>query len=185
MKRFLPASGTELDRVEALAQQLGFEPGQTSDSDDEPLQRTWLSPDGQMSLHWVYDDIIDLEYVAVDGPRVDELAARVTEELSTVDWHELLADVRGTNDWYELVPAIYRLAIAAPTEPHPEILKVLEDMACHPNPVIRQAVYVATVYINWPPLKALLEKALAQEEDDDARALARSLLPAFSANPQG
>jgi len=175
MRRLLPTVGAELPAIEAMARRIGLGPCELRDCGDLPLCMAWPTPDGRTVLNWVFDGTVELDYLIVDGAAADELTRRVAREVAAAGWRDLLVELR-LGDRDELVTALFRLVIAAPAEPEPEILRLLEEVGRHPDPAVRRAAYVSTEYLDWPALELLLVRAATNETDAEARELARELL---------
>jgi hypothetical protein len=176
MRRLLPTVGGELPAIEAMARRIGLGPCELRHCPDVPLRMAWPALDGRTELSWVFDDTVELDYLIVDGPGADELTSLVSKEVRPAGWRELLADLPRQRAQGELVPALYRLAVAAPAEPEVEIIRLLAELGGDPDPAVRRAVYVSTGYLSWPALELLLVRAATGETDEEARELVAELL---------
>jgi len=141
-----------------------------------PEQWSWVHPDGT-AVTWVLDGIVGFAYVVVEGTHERQAAELVGARLTMVDWRAALVELQAAESWDVIVEAVYRLVLAAPAESVPPVAAAVTGLAAHEHPTVRQAAYVAIMYLGWPALMPLVRAAADDDPDPQNRALARSLVP--------
>jgi HEAT repeat protein len=79
---------------------------------------------------------------------------------------EALEALAGATDAPGIVDGLYFVAASAPPDQDDRVVAALDRAAGHDDPQVRRAVIVASGYLPWPPMRALLERL--QSDPDEA-----------------
>lgn len=176
MRRVLPKVTVTRDEVTSLARSKGWQYHDMYVADGhQPFEKVWLTADGRTGIHWIEDQILELDYLVVEGDRVDEIARSLREDLDTFGRDELRALVEGACEWHTFLYALHHVAAAAPPAAEPELLTWFERGFTHEEPAVRNMTAILTSYPAWPELHRPLERLLG-DDDDNVRATAARML---------
>ncbi|MFF2955040.1 HEAT repeat domain-containing protein [Kitasatospora sp. NPDC057965] len=153
--------------------------------EDGAVVDSWLTPDGGAEVHYVDDRITGMRYVTIrgDGAAGAEAELRPRCRVWTLD--EALSALREASDRNEQTEgtdrndrlvALYAAALTAEGPEDRSLVEAFAAAARDGDPGIRQAVVVATGYLPWPGLVALVKELSRTDPVDHVRHNARVLL---------
>jgi hypothetical protein len=175
-ERVLPKPAVTRDDASHTAQRNGWQYHDLFLPDgDQPFEKIWLTHDGDTSVHWIEDSVLDLDYFVVQGEHEREVADELREDLETYGRDELRAGLDEAQSWPDFLLALQRAAAAAPPAFDPEIAEWFDRGFVHEEPAVRKMTAILTSYPAWPELKAPLERLL-DDEDAEVGLVARQML---------
>ncbi|MFF2658447.1 hypothetical protein ACFVUH_13885 [Kitasatospora sp. NPDC058032] len=157
--------------------------------EDGAVVDSWLTPDGGAEVHYVDDRITGMRYVTIRGDGAAEAEAELRPRCRVWTLDEALtalheastvgadgaAGAEGSNRNDRLV-ALYAAALTAEGPEDRSVVEAFAGAARDADPGIRQAVVVATGYLPWPGLVALVEELGRTDPVDHIRHNAGVLL---------
>ena len=142
-----------------------------------PYEVVWrLQKTSDTRIHYVEDHVITLAYLIIVGPRARQVAEVARRRLKVFTVDEILEEAgraKSRDDW---IYVVYELAAAAPAEPDPRIVQVLERALEHDDRDVRRAAMVAMAYMEWKELRPLLERVNEKDPDPGVKKMARVTL---------
>lgn len=154
------------DRVEDVALDLDWIPlGSREATDNGPYEQIWEDEVAGVYVHYVWDDLVRMAYLLVQGTEVIAVETAIRAVLPTYAYGEVIGELRTATGREPVIDAICRIAVLQPNE-NVEIVRLLLNAADNEDPEIRRAVITATGYLEW---RALLERiAIFRDHDPDA-----------------
>ncbi|MFE2107271.1 hypothetical protein ACFXAF_15550 [Kitasatospora sp. NPDC059463] len=165
--------------------------------EDGAVVDSWLTPDGRAEVHYVDDRTTGLRYVTIRGEGAAETEAELRPRCRVWTLDEALTALRrsagrgerpgvddrpeaddrpGSDDRNDRLVALYAAALTAEGPEDRAVVEAFAAAARDDDPGIRQAVVVATGYLPWPGLVALVEELGRTDPVDHVRHNARVLL---------
>jgi hypothetical protein len=140
--------------------------GYVEPSPGVPRQEIYLTDrDGTMG-YLMDDPVLGVRYLLLEGPDAGALADELGGRPGFMPLDEALDALAGAGDVPGIVDGLYFVAAAAPPEPDDRVTAALDRAAGHDDPQVRRAVIVASGYLPWPAVRALLERL--QSDPDEA-----------------
>jgi hypothetical protein len=131
-----------------------------------PGQEIYLTDrDGTMG-YLMDDPVLGVRYLLLEGPDADALADELGGRPGFMPLDEALEALAGATDAPGIVDGLYFVAASAPPDQDDRVVAALDRAAGHDDPQVRRAVIVASGYLPWPPMRALLERL--QSDPDEA-----------------
>jgi hypothetical protein len=119
--------------------------------------------------HFLADPVLGVRYLFLHGPAAGELADELSGRAVFMPVGEALDALASANDRDDpvgMVDGLYFVAASAAPDQDDRVVAALDRAAGHDDPQIRRAVIVASGYLPWPPMRALLERL--QSDPDEA-----------------
>ena len=138
-----------------------------------------MTDDGQTGIHWVSDEIIGREYVALSGASQEGVADILRRHLSFYGLDDVRHMVRTDLPWYDQVPVLHAVAAGGPPVRDDAIVELIDRSLNHEHSAVRNAAMVASAYLGWPDLRPFLVVAREFDPDPELRTLADQLLASF------
>jgi hypothetical protein len=170
------------DQVDEVSLDLGWIPlGSRPASDTSPYERVWLDEVAEVYVHYVWDDLLALAFLLLQGRDVRTVEQEIQAALPIHTYDEVLAELRSASGREAVIDAIARLAALRPSE-DAGVAELLRGMANDDDPEIRRAVVTAAGYLEWPALLALLTRLREDDADQTVRDEAATVLDAIASS---
>jgi hypothetical protein len=136
----------------------------------------WSTDDGKNEIHYVEDRPIGLNYLTLRGENLEEVDEGIRGDFEILDFSEALQTLRGAVDRDSELRAFYAVALNATEDQRELVLQQFRAAARHSDVGMRQAAVMATGYLPWPDLVALVETMRRDDPDPLVRQNAEILL---------
>ena len=117
------------------------------------------------------DPMLGVRYLFLQGPDAGELAEELSGRPVFMPVDEALGALASAGDRDDLpgiVDGLYFVAASAPPDQDDRVVAALDRAAVHLDPQVRRAAIVASGYLPWPAMRALLER-LRSDADEAVR----------------
>lgn len=172
----VPKRGVDWEEVELAMERLG---ARVVEPDDDDILAWTLNG---CELHYYEDAALHVEQLSIEGPECDDVVDRVRDTLPTYsveDLPGLFADAQSEDD---LDDALAILALVAPAEADPALVRLFRRGLHHEDWLIRQAALIAASVPAWPQLSEDVRRLARDDENDEVRGVARRVLSTITAN---
>ncbi|MFG2905225.1 HEAT repeat domain-containing protein [Kitasatospora sp. NPDC048286] len=153
--------------------------------EDGAVIASWLTPDGSAEVHYVDDGNIGMRYATIRGDGTADAEAELRPRCRVWTLDEALTALRRASDRNDRLVALYAAALTAEGPEDPSVVEALADAARDDDPGVRQAVVLATGYLPWPGLVALVEQLSRTDPVDHVRHNAQVLLEGLARPEDG
>ncbi|MFJ8622356.1 HEAT repeat domain-containing protein [Kitasatospora sp. NPDC093550] len=144
--------------------------------EDGAVVDSWLTPGGEAEVHYVDDRNIGVRYVTIRGDGAADAEAELRPRCRVWALDEALAALHRAADRNDKLIALYATALTADDPEDRSVVEALADAARDDDPAVRQAVVLATGYLPWPGLVAVVEELSRTDPVEHVRHNARVLL---------
>ncbi len=141
---------------------------------------TWKANDLKTVINYVRDEVMDLYFVVIAGPDVDEVEKQIRAGFAIYDEDQIRREARETTEHEARMEAIQRLMIIAPQDYDAADYELFEQALSDPDPEIRGVGILATGYVEWPQLREKLTDLKAHDPDKTIRDAAGRMLKAMA-----
>lgn len=146
-------------------------------TEKEPYQLIFLNGSLDTRIHYL-EDVFGSQYFYTEGVKTEQVAAQLREMGVVYDRNEVLSHAIHPQSEQELAKTIFELGLLAPPEKDATLLEIFQDAFAHPSYFVRQAAVWTGGYVDWPEIKALVEKA-TKDSDPRVREDAELMLEAY------
>ncbi|MFD7285536.1 HEAT repeat domain-containing protein [Streptomyces sp. NPDC059863] len=144
-------------------------------SSDTPVD-VWQTLNGGTEIRFVQDRPIGMRYFLIHGTDCESVVRDLRNAVPTWTFPDALSFVRHADDRDDTLIGLYAVALSAASTDRGAAVEQLRAMAGSPDAGIRQAVVIATGYLGWPELIALVEEIHRTDPVDHVRTNAGVLL---------
>lgn len=121
-----------------------------------PRQLLWVLPDGETSLTYVEDTLLQSRYLMPAGPAEAEAEQRIRAGLEVYDPSDLRRLLLPDLDASEALRLIAAAALMAPDDFDQEHFDLFAQALRHPEADVRRAAVFAITYVPWRQFRDLL-----------------------------
>ncbi len=176
LRRLILKDEATLDDVRRVAAEDGWEERQVIEADErQPLQVIWLVPDRAASVHYVEDTMVGLRYLMFRGYDTDDVRLHAGARIpsyTVVESIALLRDPDPATRRHGVLVTCLSAPIAAEAPYLPALTRAAED----PEPIVRHAVILGLMFVDWPETAAILERLATEDADPMVRDAAGGML---------
>lgn len=141
-------------------------------SDKRPYEDIYLDRDEQTAIHYLDDHLVGLRYLVINGPDAGEVEREAREALPTYQPEHATAAWAAASTPEQKINAVNVLALATDPAERDGAVEALQSAAADLDREVRRAVILATTYVGWPELRALLS-SMEHDADESVRQDAR------------
>lgn len=162
--RLAPEESVGREEIALHASQNGWTLIDAGAQDSEPFEQIWVPAGLEAGVHWVEDDLFQVNYLAVEGPDRDRAVASLRTELPLHTTASLAESGKQGGD--ALMKALRMLGIQCAGEPSDDDSSaLLRRGLADPEPIVRRTALLAASILDWPELEAPLEQ-ISQHDGD-------------------
>jgi HEAT repeat protein len=154
--------------------------GATTQEPPEDARAAWTL-DGA-TVTYVLDSELDIELLAVEGPRRDQVAQQLRDRIPTFssdDMPSLFRSLRSDSSGTELSHRLGILTAVAPERAEPELVKLFQRGFEHGDWLVRRRAAFYASMLKWPELRPLVEHLATDDPDESVRETAAVALRDF------
>ncbi|MBW4608227.1 MAG: hypothetical protein KME22_13660 [Hassallia sp. WJT32-NPBG1] len=145
-------------------------------TENNPYEKIWFAADGQTSIHYIEDFLLNVRYIAVKGEKPGQVIEQIRQLLNTYSQEEIHQMVENATEPDDLIQAIYYVGAAATSMYDADMFKMFEHMLSHSNSEVRRSAIFATAYPAWKEFCKPLEKLQASDPELTVREYANLML---------
>lgn len=144
-------------------------------TEERPFEEEWATADGDATVNYVRDYILEVDYVVVRGKAAQATADLIRTELKTVSVDDALAASKKARGGDDRLEALYHAVLAADGH-DPRVMALLEAALADEDAEVRRGAIFAAGYAEWKELKAPLERVAKEDGDPEIREDAEAML---------
>lgn len=139
----------------------------------------WTTYDKRAEVHYVDDQPIGMRYIIVRGEGRADVAAQIREKCDLWSFSEAVAALRIANNRQDRLISLYAAVLAASETQDDSLVGRCREVMRDPDVGVRQALIIATGYLPWPGLIAVVEGLRDGDPERQVRGNAQILLDAL------
>lgn len=144
-------------------------------TEERPFETEWSTPDGDATVNYVRDFLLEVDYVVVRGKGARATADSIRKRLRTVSVDDALAAAKKARGPDKRLRALYEAVLAAES-PDPRVVELLESALADKDAEVRRGAIFAAGYAEWKELKGPLERVAQDDADAEIREDAAAML---------
>lgn len=164
------------DDVQDIAWDLDWNAVEVGNRTSDTPVDVWATRDERTEIRLVEDRPIGMRYFLVRGPEREAVSTSIRNACPTWTPSDAVDFARRSADVDDILVGVYAVALSAESEDRAPAIEQLRALAAHPDAAVRQAVVIATGYVGWPELVAVVEEIHRDDPVDHVRTNAGVLL---------